>query len=349
MAKKNSRRRRRRGNTTSTDTTTTNFCSSAGIGCWIARREDTENDWLLEWQDKVDTTDFTCPVEEFPDVALDPNDDSITFCNVSLEMTKIAYISIYDATVRGKRGQVLQAGTTTDNEGTTRNCVTFIILCPPCTFCHLCTVDLEEYQSITDVQIESDVQEWNRHPNPNDEHALRIGFPLQGGPFLCTQSEGGHLTHFFSGNLHALDFRCDLGSPLVAVANGVVASVCDDNTLTGISVSNLFTWNSILIKVTEEKCNDEPLLVEYVHIATSLVKVGDVVKRGDVIGTSGSVGFSPEPHLHFSAYRSSDPTAPTVRVKMISSDDSGEAFLPIAGQWYTADGRVEAPGKTTSE
>jgi hypothetical protein len=26
------------------------------------------------------------------------------------------------------------------------------------------------------------------------------------------------------------------------------------------------------------------------------------------------VGFSPEPHLHFAAYRSSDPTAPTVRV-----------------------------------
>jgi hypothetical protein len=61
-------------------------------------------------------------------------------------------------------------------------------------------------------EIDSDVQEWHKHPAPEDEHPLVVFFPVGGpGPFLCTQGEGGSLTHFFSGNLHAVDFRCEVG------------------------------------------------------------------------------------------------------------------------------------------
>lgn len=342
MAKKNSRRRRRGKASSSSkpSTNASNFVSDAGPGCFIARRDEqhVKNDWLLEWQDNIDVTEFGCSQDAIPDVALDPQDNSVTFCNIENE-SKVAYITIYEATVRGRQGQVLENGSCTDSNGRERACVTFIILCPPKTFCHLCYIDVE--QSITDVAIDSDVQEWNRHPNPNDEHSLTLGFPLEGGPFLCTQSEGGHLTHFFSGNLHAIDFQCALGTPLLAVANGIVIDVRDNNTLTGIAVSNLFEWNSIQIQVTDADEND-PLFVEYVHIATSNVRVGDVVTKGQVIGTSGSVGFSPEPHLHFSAYRSRDATAPTVRVRFESLTDR-KVFLPVAGQWYAANGVVDAP------
>jgi murein DD-endopeptidase MepM/ murein hydrolase activator NlpD len=213
------------------------------------------------------------------------------------------------------------------------------------------------------------VSKWNEHPNPSDSHPLRIGFPLRGGPFLCTQGEGGGLTHFFSGNLHAIDFRCPIGTELLAVADGIVVESKDTNTLTGIAVTNLFEWNSILLEIhtntgdegdnnhnnndVEHRSNigdpvgvGGPLFVEYVHIQKSLVKVGDRVARGQVIGYSGSVGFSPEPHLHFSAFRSSDPQAPTVRVHFQSARNgkggsaTDQTFLPRAGAWYDESGKV---------
>jgi murein DD-endopeptidase MepM/ murein hydrolase activator NlpD len=329
MGKKSSRRRRK-GPKASPLVVSNNFVVNAGPGCYIARR-DVSNSWMLEWEDNVDPNDFDG--QEVPDVALDPQDRTITLCNVS-DAYRVAYVTIYETTVRGASGKTLSKGIAVDNEGNKRSCLTFIVLCPPRTFAHLCSLDLPEGKTVMDVMIDSDVQDWNEHPNPDDEHSQLVGFPLESGPYLCTQGEGGQLTHFFSGNLHAIDFRCPIGTPLLAVADGVIVDSQDKHTLTGVAVSNLFQWNSILLEIDCE----EPLLVEYVHISKSMVALGDRVTKGQVIGESGSVGFSPEPHLHFCAYRSREPTAPTVRVQFESENG---IYLPVAGEWYTAAGPTE--------
>jgi murein DD-endopeptidase MepM/ murein hydrolase activator NlpD len=192
------------------------------------------------------------------------------------------------------------------------------------------------------------------------------------------------LTHFFSGNYHAIDFRCDIGTPLVAVADGIVVQVKTDSTVTGIAVSNLFQWNSILLQITPSPTNcipqeqwkqcfeqetpvddcefaDGPLFVEYVHIQSSCVQPGDRVVAGQQIGESGSIGFSPEPHLHLAAYRSAEDGAPTCRVFFHAKDDrflssstkaalseevaiksTPKLFLPLAGRRYNSLGMVEA-------
>jgi hypothetical protein len=322
----------------------TNFVAKAGPGCYIARRDLTPS-FVIEWED-VDKEDFEG--DEVPDIALDVDENTLSLCNVE-GYTQIAYITVYETVVRGQSGQVLTPGTTTDNQGRINSCVTFIVLCPPKVFVHLCYLDHED---ITQVRIESDVREWIKHPTPSDEHPQRLGFPLAGGPFLCTQGENGELTHFFSGNLHAIDFACPVGTPLLAVADGNVVESTDANTLSGISVTNLFKWNSIILKLDSKMDNKSatdaggPLFVEYVHIQSSCVKVGDRITQGQIIGTSGSVGFSPEPHLHFSAFRSSEPEAPTVRVRFESAAssvaDNKAAFLPIAGSWYDNTGPVVA-------
>lgn len=333
-----------------------NFVSEAGRGCFIARR-DQPAEWMIEWED-VDPSDFDDVEADFPDIAVDIDERTLSICNVD-GYPKIAYVTVYETRVTGAHGEELVPGTTTSNTGVCQSCVTFIVLCPPRVFAHLCYLDVPHDQDVTTLRIESDVSKWNRHPDPSDEHPLRVGFPLSGGPFLCTQGEGGELTHFFSGNLHAIDFRCPIGTELRAVANGLVVDVKDRSTLTGIAVTNLFDWNGIMIKVEEEehivgdigegmKGGGGPLFVEYVHIATSLVQPGDRVKRGQVIGRSGSIGFSPEPHLHFSAFRSSDPEAPTVRVlfqgegkggfynelqeEHTSYGNNAPTFLPRAGR-----------------
>jgi len=56
------------------------------------------------------------------------------------------------------------------------------------------------------------------------------------------------------------------------------------------------------------------------------------------------VGFSPEPHLHFTAFRSSEATANTVRVLFEPAyDRSGSAkYVPRAGEYYNENGPVVA-------
>ena len=365
------------------------FVTEAGPGCYIARY-DVPNDWMIGWEE-IDPKDDEFAGVDVPEIAIDMEEQSLSLCNME-SFYQIAYITIYETTIRSSNGSILTNGSTTDNDGNTFSCSTFIVLCPPHIFAHLCYLDNNNNNDITQIRIESDVREWNQHPNPRDEHSQSISFPLKDGPFLCTQSEGGQLTHFFSGNLHAIDFACPIGTPLIAVADGIVIESNDQNTLTGIAVTNLFQWNSIILQLDKtipnnntedtttttnnnnnnngerntnmEKCEEKEetmmnedvaqmmkkenksiestnnsLFVEYVHIQKSLVTSGDRVQKGQIIGYSGSVGFSPEPHLHFSAFRSSDPTAPTVRVNFESN--SGTLYLPQAGKWYHQNGHFE--------
>jgi len=275
------------------------------------------------------------------------------------------YVTVYDNPVLDRDGNPFPSGQSTDNDGKTRRCVTFILLVPPKTIVHAAT--LTEPTS----EIDSDVQDWSVHPAPDDEHPLVLGFPLgategnKPGPWLCTQGEGGSLTHFFSGNLHAVDFRCEEGTPLLAVGAGTVVEVSQANTLTGVAVSNLFKWNSVMIQLDTEGTNagagvrtdakgesgesssgssGGDLFVEYVHIKAGSVRVevGDRVNLGDVVCESGGVGFSPEPHLHFTAFRSREPTAPTTRVKFHAAG-GGAPYVPTAGTYYDASGVVAAP------
>lgn len=332
---KKGRRKRNQPKRKAQKLNSTNFVPEAGPGCYIARR-DLSPDWVIEWED-VDPLEFE--EDEVASIAIDPEEKTLSLCNVE-DFYQIAYITVYDMRIWDSNFNEMKQGSTTDNDGNTRKCITFIVLCPPCVFVHLAYID-----DFTTIEIDSDVRQWSRHPNPDDEHYQRIGFPLEGGPFLCTQGENGTLTHFFSGNLHAIDFACRVGTPLLAVADGTVIEAKDSNTLTGIATSNLFHWNSILIKVDadQERETLEDLFVEYVHIEKSLVKAGDRITKGQVIGSSGSVGFSPEPHLHFSAFRSSDPRAPTVRVKFQSYESENEHFLPRAGYWYDSKGVATKP------
>ena len=341
------------------------FVRDAGVGCHIALDVARANhsSWLLG-AEVVDPDEYSDDAE-FPDVALDADGRgdaprlSATNADGS-DAVKVAYITVYDVKCYGKGNKSLAQGVTIDNDGRRSTVTTFVCLVPPRSMAHLCFLRLEG-RDVRDVRIDSDFRAWSMHPKPNDTHSQSVGFPLRGERFLCTQNEGGELTHFFSGNLHAVDFRCPEGTPVLAVGDGEVIEVCDENTLTGIAVSNLFKWNSIVLKLDARSTPEAPLrnasaecattteadvstydvrggdlFVEYVHIRakSAKVKVGDRVQRGQVICESGSVGFSPEPHLHFTAFRSGDDTADTVRV-LFEARDTGATYLPRAGSYYT--------------
>jgi murein DD-endopeptidase MepM/ murein hydrolase activator NlpD len=80
-----------------------------------------------------------------------------------------------------------------------------------------------------------------------------------------------------------LDFRAATGDPVRATANGKVSS------------SGWMGGYGRMVEVD----HGNGLSTRYGHLSEIHVKVGDVVKIGQVIGAVGSTGRSTGPHLHY--------------------------------------------------
>lgn len=79
-----------------------------------------------------------------------------------------------------------------------------------------------------------------------------------------------------------LDFAAPTGTPIVAVANGVVTSVGYDGSYGNKTVITL----------------DDGTELWFCHQNSTLVNTGDVVRAGQLIGYIGSTGHVTGPHLH---------------------------------------------------
>lgn len=91
-----------------------------------------------------------------------------------------------------------------------------------------------------------------------------------------------------------LDFPADVGTPIHAAAGGVVLSAEPDAAY-GLAV---------------QLDHGNGLVTRYAHASRVLVKVGDLVKRGQPIALVGSTGRSTGPHLHFEVLLDGSPQNP---------------------------------------
>ena len=285
---------------------------------------------------------------DVPDFSIDPETHVLSVINAS-STRKSYFLSLVREflPVYGSDGKCLTEGTfTLQRDAPFEACVTLIVVLNPRTAIDACTLSASRPADTNCIEdaggVPSFYSDIKDAPDVTADVNVSmplpvIGFPLlpgEGRPlntrFLCTQGHCGKFTHFYPGTVHAVDFQCPVGTPVVAVGDGRVVDVRKTSTASGIHAANLFRWNSIMIEIER----DTPLYVEYVHIKDAFVSVGDRVVSGDVIASSGSVGFSPSPHLHIQVHMSPDPSSPTVPVAFANRRCLDVYDVPIAGSWY---------------
>ena len=98
----------------------------------------------------------------------------------------------------------------------------------------------------------------------------------------------------YSGSHLAVDIRMPTGTPVMAIANGRVATVANSGS-SGFGIHIVLEHDN----VPQMDNTTATLYSGYAHRSVASVKMGDIVKRGDVIGMSGNSGDSTGPHLHF--------------------------------------------------
>ena len=118
----------------------------------------------------------------------------------------------------------------------------------------------------------------------------------------------------FSGRaaLHTgLDFPADTGTPINAAAGGVVL------------VAEVHPQYGNLVELDHGR----GLITRYAHTSKMLVKIGDIVKRGQPIALVGSSGRSTGPHLHFEVLVDGVPQNPA---KFLAAGDGAMVALAKA-------------------
>jgi murein DD-endopeptidase MepM/ murein hydrolase activator NlpD len=122
------------------------------------------------------------------------------------------------------------------------------------------------------------------------------GRPIKRG---WMSSRYGKRTDPFNGRLawHAgVDFAGKQGSDVIAVASGIITWASDR-----------YGYGKLV-----EINHGNGYKTRYAHAAEIKVKLGDVVRKGDVVAAMGSSGRSTGPHVHFEVYkngRTVDPAA----------------------------------------
>jgi murein DD-endopeptidase MepM/ murein hydrolase activator NlpD len=138
----------------------------------------------------------------------------------------------------------------------------------------------------------------------------------------------GYFSHFSHKNRIAVDIKMKKGTKICAASDGVVIRMVENNTRGGWSKKNLPYANLIVIQ------HENGMRTGYWHLQHNgaWVKVGDMVRRGQVIGLSGRTGYSAFPHLHFMAWKHS-PDGPWQQVPTRFQTSRGILYLR-PGKWY---------------
>lgn len=115
----------------------------------------------------------------------------------------------------------------------------------------------------------------------------------------CMNSRFGNLRYHngtFTGNYHkGIDLKSPLGRPVKAPTAGIV------------TMARTYRLHGGTVGLD----HGQGLSSVYIHLSQILVKPGQHVAAGQIIGKVGSTGFATGPHLHWGVYANGQPVNPT--------------------------------------
>jgi len=110
---------------------------------------------------------------------------------------------------------------------------------------------------------------------------------------------------------YAIDFVMLVGTPILAARAGKVVRVKDNSDKWGVDFQYEDKVNYVVIK------HRNGTFAEYLHFRKKqiVVKIGDKVKTGDLLGYSGLSGCMDKPHLHFNVLKIRNGKVISIQVK----------------------------------
>lgn len=119
------------------------------------------------------------------------------------------------------------------------------------------------------------------------------GLPFKSGKkYKVIQGYNGNFSH---QDINALDFNLEIGDQVLAAREGIIVATKSDSDTACLDFKCLDWANKVIIY------HSDGTFGEYFHFKKEglVVKPGDSVKQGQLLGYSGNTGFSSRPHLHF--------------------------------------------------
>jgi murein DD-endopeptidase MepM/ murein hydrolase activator NlpD len=142
------------------------------------------------------------------------------------------------------------------------------------------------------LQNNSSVKEREKEKHgPDTSYIYHLPFESGKKVFLIQ----GYESAFSHKGYKALDFKVKMNTPVHAARSGVVTAARGDSDEGGLKQKNLADGNYIFVQ------HEDGSQAQYWHFKLNgvLVKAGDVITAGQLIGYSGNTGYSAFPHLHF--------------------------------------------------
>lgn len=133
-----------------------------------------------------------------------------------------------------------------------------------------------------------------------------LDFPMESPYITQCYGETGFAARAYRTKSHnGMDFGVSIGTPILAAEAGKVARIGNNDR--GTSRWSRYQYGKYIVIE-----HDNNLATLYGHLSMQIVKAGDSVQKGQIIGYSGNTGYSVGPHLHFGVF-----WAPTLQYKSI--------------------------------
>lgn len=157
------------------------------------------------------------------------------------------------------------------------------------------------------IQLDYQIGYHMGHPDVIDiDEDYLYALPFEKGQsYMIGQTWGGRATHYTPDSYYAVDFQLATGEPVHAAREGQVVKVIDWFTKEGGAELSAAANEVVVI-------HEDGTIASYVHLKYkgAVVEAGEMVERGQLLGYSGSTGYSTGPHLHFVVRRDDNKSIP---------------------------------------